>query len=330
MKLCFVGCGGQALRVYADALARYRGESPGVAHAACCDVDLEKAALFQKRAGFERVYGDCAEMMRSERPGAVIVAAPFQIMEKVAREVLAFPCAIMLEKPLGRDLGDCLSIARAAEKGGLPSMAAFNRRFMPLVRFLARELEEGGSPLRHISYAMHRVDRREAHFYSTAIHGIDLARHMAGADYRSAAFAYENAGSNGVVNTYVQAVFENGVSAQLSFCPTAGLLVERLDAIAENQAYFVRLPIWEDSPDMPGSIEKYEGGRLVYRKTGLEVSDGESMFESNGFYAEVKEFLDSARRGAGTAHGVETAVDAMRLMDCMKNAKAAYSRTPPP
>ncbi|MDR1061823.1 MAG: Gfo/Idh/MocA family oxidoreductase [Clostridiales bacterium] len=330
MKLCFVGCGGQAIRVYADALARYRGESPGVLYAACCDVDLEKAALFQRRAGFERVYGDCAEMMRSERPGAVIAAAPFQIAEKIARDVLAFPCAIMLEKPLGRDLADCLSIARAAEKNGMTSMAAFNRRFMPLVRFLARELKESGSPLRHISYAMHRVDRREDYFYSTAIHGIDLARHIAGADYQSAVFAYENAGANGVANTQVQAVFANGVSAQLSFCPTAGLLVERLDAIAEGQAYFVRLPIWEDSPDMPGSIEKYEGGRLAYRKTGLEISDGESMFESNGFYAEVREFLDCARRGTGTAHGVETAIDAMRVMDCMKNADAAYSRAPAP
>ncbi|MDR1439561.1 MAG: Gfo/Idh/MocA family oxidoreductase [Clostridiales bacterium] len=405
MKLCFIGCGGQAFHVYADALARCGREGAGVSYAACCDIDLEKAELFRKRAGFERAYADYSEMMRIEKPGAVILATPFAHTRKIAADVLSHPCAIMLEKPLGRDLGECLSIARAVAKAGVRSMAAFNRRFMPLVRFLARELAEGGSPLQHIGYEMCRVDRREDHFYTTAIHGIDLARHIAGADFQSAAFAYGGAGgaaargaasraaaggpgagtaantgvavanagadagvaSNagvaaadagtapnagtgiaananagaaastagaraaggaaalGVVNTQMQCVFANGVTAQLSFCPTAGIMIERLAAITENRSYFVRLPIWEDSPDMPGCIEKYESGRLAYRKTGLEISDGASMFESNGFYAELKEFFACANGGLGTAHGVETAVEAMRVMDCMRNMDAAYS-----
>jgi len=324
MKLCLLGCGNHARSVYLPSLQRYKKENADVNFAACCDMDEAKARSYKEDAGFSRHYVNSAEMMETERPDAVILVTPFVHTAAIAIDLAKYGAAIMVEKPIGATLDECTAIAEAAEAHGIPSTAAFNRRSMPLIRALMAELARGGKPIQHIDYKLYRTNRREAHFYSTAVHGIDLVHFIAGADYKHVGFDYRPIDGNGAINIRLSCDFQTGSTANLAFYPAAGLVIERVEVLCEKESYFVNLPVW-GGPDSPGCLVKYANGELVYNKSGLEISDGTTMPEDNGFYREIKTFIDSIKNGVRPADDFRSAIDSMRIMDCVRRKDACYT-----
>jgi predicted dehydrogenase len=64
----------------------------------------------------------------------------------------------LLEKPPGLDVAEIDHLIAAATRTGAPHLVAFNRRFVPLVRELARRLAALGGPeaVHHLRYEMVR------------------------------------------------------------------------------------------------------------------------------------------------------------------------------
>jgi myo-inositol 2-dehydrogenase / D-chiro-inositol 1-dehydrogenase len=300
VRLCQIGCGEHAGVAHGPSQARCARERAGLVLAGCCDLDASRAESFRRDFGYARAYADPAAMLDAERPDAVVVVVPVERTVGVASMVLGRGIPLLLEKPPGETTAETDRLIAAAEKGGrvVPHQVAFNRRFAPLVRELRRRIEEAG-PLRHVHYEMTRVERRDPDFSTTAIHGLDAVRYLAGADYAEARFRYREMPElgRGVANILVDAVMTSGTTAHLAFCPVAGVLVERATAHAHGHTLFLHVPMW-NGVDAPGRLWHFAGGKLVADLGGDRVGDGTALFELGGFYGETVAFLEAvgARR----------------------------------
>ena len=241
MKLCQVGCGEHARVAHGPSQARCAREREDLVLAGCCDLDAARAESFRRDFGYGRAYTDPAAMLEAERPDAVVVVVPVERTVAVGSLVLERGLPLLLEKPPGETVAEVDRLIAAAERGGrtVPHQVAFNRRFAPLVRELRRRIEEAG-PLQHLHYEMTRVERRDPDFSTTAIHGLDAVRYLAGCDYAEARFRYREMPElgRGVANILVDAVMASGATAHLAFCPVAGVLVERATAHAHGHTLF--------------------------------------------------------------------------------------------
>ena len=326
ISLCFIGCGGHAHRVYADSLKKYNLMNEEVRLVACCDVNKEKADSFQAAVGFAKGYTDFRIMLEQERPDAVILATPFQYTAQVAVAVIDFGCHIMMEKPPGKDFDEALAIADAVKRKSPINMVAFNRRNAPMVKKLM-ELLYGDNPLRvqHIDYQMYRYDRREAHFHTTAIHGIDMIGHIARSPYERLhiEYAQQKQYGEGAENLLLQGCFQNGITTQQSYCPLSGLIMERLTIAADDMTLYAETPIWH-GPDFPGVIKVYSKGVLTQVISGNELSSGQTLFETDGFYDQLREFLDCVKQNRPCANDIYSALGSAKIADCLGAHRTAY------
>ena len=326
ISLCLIGCGGHAHQVYADALAQYAAVVGGVRLTACCDVDAGRAASFQAKAGFAHSDTNYHAMLARERPDAVVLVTPFQHTARIAVDVIEHGCHIMLEKPPGKDMADYSVIAEAVARRRPINMVAFNRRNAPIVKQVM-SLLYGEKPLavQHIEYQMYRYDRREAHFHTTAIHGIDMIGHIARAPYAQLDIAYaaQPRFGQGVDNLLLHGRFANGITTQQSYCPVAGLRMERMTIAADDTTLYVETPIWH-GPDFPGIIKLYQRGALAQVITGQELPGGQALFETDGFYGQLCEFLTAVKRGEPTPNDIHSALDAMKIADCLAARETTY------
>ena len=325
MKLCFIGCGAHPVSVYSGALARVKKETPGLELCACCDLDGEKAESFRRMLGFGAAYADYRKMLAEIEPDAAIIATPYTVTADIAVYVLMHGAAAMIEKPPAITLAECMKIVEASRASGSPTQVAFNRRYMPLVRALAEDIAVSGTVLQNIDFGMYRYNRSEPFFHVTAIHGIDTVSFIAGSPYKRIAFSYQDESAFGVnaANIFMQCELVSGVHAQLSFCPVAGMTFERMTIAADNIAYELRLPVW-DCSDAPGLLVKFQCDKMLWTKSGKTVSDGQRMFETNGFYREVKSFVDDILAGKRPESDITTALQAVDIADHIRLRKKEY------
>lgn len=107
---------------------------------------------------------------------------------------------------------------------------------------MAEDLPPG--ELQHLQYDFYRVGRTDADFSTTAIHGIDAARFLAGSAYSRIAFHYRELPELGptTANILLDCTFVSGVTAQICFLPVSGAVIERATLHALDRIYFLRLP----------------------------------------------------------------------------------------
>lgn len=323
LSICIIGCGGQAFQSHLPSLARCLREDGGLRFAGCSDLDEERARRFRAELGQGRSYGDWRRMLREERPDCVLLVTPFTVTAAIAEELLRLGVPTLLEKPLGENAAQARALLQAARDSGTIHQVAFNRRHMPLIRALLDRLR--GRPIRHIDYRMHRVDRREDHFHTTAVHGLDLCLYLAGGACLEMHSLYQPLPDQGIGVQNVQALcrYGSGATASLSFCPCAGLVCEQLAVCVDGGSLFVDLPIW-GARGNPGLLAEYRGGERVFQADGLALGDGPAMFESNGFYHQLRSFLQDVAAGRMPADTLETGLGAMELSDCLREGRALY------
>ena len=326
MKLCQIGCGEHARVAHGPSQRRCAAERSGLILAGCCDLDPERAEAFRRDFGYRRAYTDPAGMLEAERPDAAVVVVPVDNTVAVGSLVLERGIPLLLEKPPGETAAEVDRLIAAAERGGrvVPHQVAFNRRFAPLVRDLRRRIEEAG-PLQHVHYEMTRVERRDPDFSTTAIHGFDAVRYLAGCDYAEARFRYREMPElgRGVANILVDAVMTSGATAHLAFSPVAGVLVERSAAHAHGHSLFLHVPMW-GGVDSPGRLWHYSGGRLEAEVGGDQVGDGTALFERGGFYRQTVAFLDALGAGQAPSPSLRESRPSVEIAERIRHRAAGY------
>lgn len=331
MKLCAVGCGEHAGTSHGPALARYAAGHPDVELAACCDVDPGRAERHRARFGFARAYTDAMAMIDAERPDAAVLVVPEALTCEVGVGILQRGVPLLIEKPPGRTLDEVDRLAAAAERAGarpVPHQVAFNRRFVPLMREAKRMLSALGpdAPIQHVHYEMTRVDRRDPDFSATAIHGFDAVRYLAGADFAQARFRYREMPElgPGVANILVDALMASGATAQLAFCPVAGVVVERATVHAGRHTFHLRVPMW-GAVDSPGRLEHFEGGTRAHDVAGAAAGEAPPAWELGGFYAEYEAFLGDLQAGRVPAPSLRESRQSVAIAACAGRRDREYT-----
>ncbi|HEY2946722.1 MAG TPA: Gfo/Idh/MocA family oxidoreductase [Vicinamibacteria bacterium] len=323
MRLCTIGCGQHAEGSHGPAQARYAANHPGTTLAACCDLDPARAERYRERFGFARSYTDALAMLEAERPEAVVLVVPPEVTSELACRILERGFPLLLEKPPGRTVREVDCMIAAADRGGggdrpVPHQVAFNRRFVPLLREARRRL----APLAvtHIHYEMTRVDRLDRDFSTTAIHGIDAVRFLAGSDYARARFRYADLPDlgPGVANIFIDAELATGATAHLAFCPAAGALVERVTVHARDHTLFVRVPMWS-GPDSPGRLEHFDRGRVAD-----VAGEPDDAFALGGFYGEYEAFLGDLANGRTPSPSLRESRQSVEVAECIRRRESGY------
>jgi predicted dehydrogenase len=324
MKLCAIGCGEHAASSHGPAQARYASRHPDLRLAACCDLDPERAARHRERFGFARSYSDPWAMLATERPDAVVLVVPADVTCDVACRVLGLGYPLLVEKPPGRTAAEVDRMAAAAQRGPrpVPHQVAFNRRHAPLVREARARLAAGGATLDHVHYEMTRVDRRDPDFSTTAIHGIDAVRFLAGSDYASVRFSYHEHPDRGpgVADIFMDAVMASGATAHLGFCPTAGVAVERATLHACGRTFFVHVPMW-GGVDSPGRLWHFEDGQLHAEAAGEQSAE---PFVLGGFYSEYEAFLGDLAAGRTPSPGLRESRQSVAVAERIRHREGEF------
>jgi predicted dehydrogenase len=160
-------------------------------------------------------------------------------------------------------------------------------------------------------------------FSTTAIHGLDAVRYLAGADYAQARFRYRELPElgPGVADIFVDAVIANGATAHLAFCPVAGAVLERATAQAHGHTLVAHVPMW-GGPDSPGRLWHLAAGRLEAEVTG--TGDGDALFELGGFYAQTAAFLEALAQGRPPSPSFRESRQSVEMAQCIRQRCAEY------
>lgn len=326
-KVCVIGCGRMAERGHGPALKKYTILHPELELTACCDIDENRAAYFQKKFGFKRYYKDAMAMLDTEKPDAVCLLVQEQFIAQLAVPIMEKGYPLLVEKSPGINREETLRMIEAAQKKDVPNQVLFSRRYTPLTRELKRLIDKNmkHGEIQNIYYEMYRVGRDEPDFGGTAIHGIDVVKFLAGSDYKHVEFKYQEFPQigPGVANIFMQAEFKSGATAQLNFCPVSGVVIERMKVNAYNNSFFLDLPIWENMDD-PGRLLHIVSDEIKVDVTGKIISDGEKLFETNGFYSENASFFDALLTGKKPQGDIASCLQSVELAECIRNKQKEY------
>jgi myo-inositol 2-dehydrogenase/D-chiro-inositol 1-dehydrogenase len=241
---------------------------------------------------------------------------------------------LLLEKPPGMNVEEIDTMLEIARTNNIPHQVALNRRFSPLQQRMRALITENSKQqeLQHLIYTFSRFDSRDEDFSLTAIHGIDTARFLIGADYEWIRFEYQNQPAKGshVYNVQLNCQFTNGVTGHISFCPVTGMVIERADVFALDKSYHLTMPLGpiEDTPSHPGLLEYYAYNELVEKTNAQTFTKSKEFDVLNGFYGENASFFDDIKAGRSPAYTLDVIRQSVAIMECIRNRKTEYHLHP--
>lgn len=320
-KIVVIGCGWVSTACHGPAYQEYAAAHPDTELGACCDINPEQAERFRAHFGFQRAYTDFTEMLDVERPQAVCLNVPPHLSCALGVAIMARGYPLLTEKPPGLSVAEIDRLIAAARSSGVIHQVALNRRFMPLVTELKRRL--GPLAIQHIDATQARVQRTDANFATTAVHAIDAARFIAGADYQRVTFTYQELSEMGpgVANFLLDGAFTSGATVHLCIQPVTGVNIERTIIYAKDHTFFLQAA---NGPDAPGRLLHYDKGKLVADLKATHLTRRSEDYYLNGFYHEDAAFFDAVRAGVQPAHDFESCRQSIELMAALTERKSTY------
>jgi predicted dehydrogenase len=326
--LCIIGCGSLSRSAHGPSYRKYADEDPDFILAGCCDMDAERAEKYRSMFGFARAYTDFHDMLEAEQPDAVCLMAPVELTSELSCEILSLGYPLFMEKPPGLNGEECRRMIVAAEEAGVPTQVAFNRRYCPLVAELKKELGRFNvGDIQDIRYDFFRIGRKDPDFSTTAIHGIDTVKFLAGSDYRRVRFSYREFPELGpnVANIFMDCEFASGATAHLNFCPNAGVLIERATVNLLDHTFMLNVPIWA-AYDTPGRLVHLHRGETVSDVLGDSICEADKNFIAGGFYAENASFFDDLRADRRPVGDVASGLQSVEIAECIRLRRQEYVR----
>lgn len=328
-KICLIGCGGMTKSGHGPSVKKYAA-LPGnenVILAGCCDINENAAREAAENFGFKKYYTNYIEMVETEKPDVVMAITPVMLTEEISIELLKRKIPTILEKPPGMDKNAVMNIHKTAIENNVPARVAFNRRYTPLVAELKKEIEKIGSPVLNVNCLFIRKGRNDADFSTTASHGIDTARFLTDSDYKEATFRYVDTKVDGITvpNISISAFMENGATANLSFLPRGGCIVERFCVTLLEHTLILKIPVWDGS-DVPGELICMHDDKVYKTVSGNELIDEYTIYEANGFYQESQSFFDLLRNGERPVSDVASGASTVEIMKCIRERITEYKK----
>ena len=117
--------------------------------------------------------------------------------------------------------------------------------------------------------------------------------------------------------------FASGATAILSFCPVAGVVVERATVHLQDHTFFLDVPIW-GAYDSPGRLRHLEKGEVRLDVTGNDISDGPEWYELSGFYGENAAFFEDLRAGRRPAGDLQSGRQSVAVAQCIRERRLEY------
>jgi len=328
LKLCMVGCGYLSVDQHGPSVVRYIKQHGGFEFSACCDINEEVARDFKDKFGVPRFYTDLIEMLDVEKPNAVSLICPVEKTADLSCMIMERGYPILLEKPPGLNEGETRRMIDVAEKNNVPNQVAFNRRYIPAVRKLMEILDslDVKDEIMDIHYRMIRVNRRDRDFATTAIHGIDLVRFIAGSGYKTADFRYNELPQYGerVANIHINGEMINGTLIHMDFLPMSGAVTERLEVNTHKGLFRLELPSWAYGEDKLGRITLIQDRETVLSVTCEELAGSGDEYMINGMYYENESFLNDIREGKKPTGDIASGLQSVEIADCINARKVKY------
>jgi len=333
-----IGCGYLSVGQHGPSVLEYIDRYGGVEFSACCDIDEKKAREFKDEFKVAKYYTDYIEMLDAEKPDAVSLICPVDKTAELSCRIMERGYPIILEKPPGLTGAETRKMIEVAEKSGVPNQVAFNRRYIPLVKKMKDILNgadcsagsagsDDSNKIMDIHYRMIRVNRRDLNFSTTAIHGIDLVRYVAGVDYKCVDLRYNELPQFGerVANIHMSGEMINGTCIHMDFLPMSGAVTERLEVNTHMGLFRLELPVWADGEDKHGCITQLLNGKVVYSASCVDLVGNNDEYMINGMYHENESFLNDIRNGIKPKGDIESGLQSVEIADCINKRKNTYS-----
>jgi predicted dehydrogenase len=142
MKVGIIGCGGIApmhLRVYK--------RLEGVEVAGLCDLNPERVKNLAERFGVKKTYSDYQEMFEKENLDLVDICTPVSTHLRIVCDAAETTPAILVEKPMALNVGECDEMIRTVEKHGRKLCIGHNQIFSPHIQKAKSMVNSGGFKL---------------------------------------------------------------------------------------------------------------------------------------------------------------------------------------
>lgn len=294
-RICLVGAGRWSTSVHLPALQRLQA-SRLAEYSGVCDLDAAKARAYASALD-AAPHTDLDAMLDDLHPdGLLLITGPGQLPD-VIRTAIGRGIPFLCEKPPATDAETHRELRDAA--GALPHVVAYNRRHAPYIARAKEWLE--GAELQAVACHFARHRRRDEDFTTTAVHGIDAALYLAGAELETARLEVAPAG--GVVNFFIDGWTTNGVRVSILVTPDTGSAQEHYTIRSADRTVALAFP-QNPMVDRPGWVELHQENRVAARLTaadfGLADDDLSALI---GVQAEEERF---ARMLAGEAVSIST------------------------
>jgi predicted dehydrogenase len=285
--------------------ARVLAELPDAELAAVCDVDEARLRDAPASPGTAR-YRDYGELLAREAPDAAVVAVPTRLHQEVALACIERGVALLVEKPLGAGLEECLRLRDAAEAKGVSLMPGHVERFNPVVQ-AAKHWLDGGKLGRVYEVRSQRVGpffervRDVGVVHDLATHDIDLL-HML--------FACEVERVHAETQSGIRTPYEDALTAVLRL---ANGVVAVLEVNWLSPLKFRGFTMLSERGTLSGEFEPqallFEAG--AGKAVSVPVQRGEPL------RAELAAFLRAARGEMPPPVTADDAIAAMRVVEAI-------------
>lgn len=325
-KVAVIGAGGIANSVHLPSLS----EIPDCEIAAVCDLREEKAAAAAQKYGIPHTYTLMSEMFAKEKLDGVFCLVEPDRMFRVVTECLDAGLPVFMEKPAGINSYQAESIARKSKKTGLPVAVGMNRRFIPLVRYVAERMKEL-TPITQVDGVfIKNSDVADCWNYASSfvcdiVHAVDLVRHLAGSEPCKAATII-SAHNSPVDNAWSSVMqFENGVTGTLKANYQTGGRVHTFEIHGPGASAFINLGFGDAACD--AKILHF-GGKSIYSISaagvgqqqidvidGREIAGGDAYHQYYGYKQEDLSFIQALKSGNAPACAIDDAAKSMRMVE---------------
>ncbi len=312
VKVALIGAGGMANSVHYPSLADFED----VELVGLCDIVEDKLKATADKFGIERRYTDYRKMVEETAPQAVYVLMPPHQLFDIVVWLLKRNLHVFIEKPPGVSREQTRQMAHWAEEQGCLTMVAFNRRFIPVLRYCRDKVRSEGGYIHQCVASFYKDHRAAGPYYdgavdiltSDAIHAVDALRFMAGVEPVKVASSVRSLGRHFDTSFNALIEFENGCIGVLLGNWMSGGRVHTFEMHGLGIAAFC-------DADTQAVVHK-DNQLNVEVIAATEAAGSEERHKSYGFWHENRHFIDCIKAGQEP----ETCfTDAAKTMDLVES-----------